>query len=297
MPDISICIVSLRAREYLRDCLHSLREHAPRRSVEVIVVDNGSHDGTAEMLRQEFPEVQLIENEANLGFAAPMNQAMRAAGGQYVLLLNPDTLLQAGMLDRLVDFMDTHPEAGICGPKVLNRDGTLQKACRRGDSRPWAVLSYFLGLSELFPHSKWFGGYLLNYLDENATYPVDGISGSCMLVRRAVIEQIGYLDEQFFAYQEDADYCYQARKAGWKVYYVHDAQIIHYGGRGGSRVEPYRSIIAWHRSYFRYYRKNFAQDYFFVFNGLYYLAMLLKLAISLAINALRKEKYPGPRRG
>jgi hypothetical protein len=295
--DISICIVTLKARDFLRECLNSLEANPPGGSLEIIVVENHSSDGTVEMLRQDYPYVQLIENETNAGFVRPMNQAMHAASGRYVLLLNPDTVVLPGAVDSLIDFFAKNPQAGICGPKVLNRDRSLQKSCRRGEPRPVAVLSYFLGLSKLFPRSKFFGGYLMNYMDEDALHEVAGVAGSCMLVRREVIEQIGYLDERFFAYQEDADYCFQARKAGWKIYYVPQAQIIHYGGQGGSRVQPYRSIFEWHRSYFLYYRKNLASDYFFLFNWFYYLAMGIKFSVSLTANALRREKYAGPRRG
>ena len=297
MVDISICIVTLKARDFLRECLNSLEANPPGGSLEIIVVENHSSDGTVEMLRQDYPYVQLIENETNAGFVRPMNQAMHAASGRYVLLLNPDTVVLPGAVDSLIDFFAKNPQAGICGPKVLNRDRSLQKSCRRGEPRPVAVLSYFLGLSKLFPRSKYFGGYLMNYMDEDALHEVAGVAGSCMLVRREVIEQIGYLDERFFAYQEDADYCFQARKAGWKIYYAPQAQIIHYGGQGGSRVQPYRSIFEWHRSYFLYYRKNLASDYFFLFNWFYYLAMGIKFLVSLMANALRREKYAGPRRG
>jgi GT2 family glycosyltransferase len=141
------------------------------------------------------------------------------------------------------------------------------------------------------------GEYLMTYMDEDETHPAASLSGSCMLIRREVIDQIGYLDERFFAYQEDADYCFRAREAGWEVYYVPAAQIVHFGGQGGSRVHPYRSIIEWHKSYYRYYRKHLAQDYFFLFNGLYYAAMGLKLGLALLVNFLRKEKFAGPRRG
>jgi GT2 family glycosyltransferase len=263
---------------------------------EIIAADNHSTDGTLEMLGREYPEVQVICNPGNLGFTAPMNQALRRAGGRYLLLLNPDTVAHPGAFDTLVEFLGTHPQAGICGPKVLNSDGSLQMPCRRGESRPWAVFSYFLGLSRLFPRSKLFGGYLLNYLPEDETAAVDGVSGSCMLVRRAVIEQIGYLDERFFAYQEDADFCFRARAAGWGVFYVPAARITHYGGQGGSRVQPFRSIFEWHRSYWRHYRKNMARDYFFLFNWFYYLAMGVKLGLSLLVNALRRDKFAGSRK-
>jgi hypothetical protein len=321
MPDLSICIVTLNAREFLQNCLRSIYQQsiyspftgvvsAPESpatqppasglsslSFEIIIVDNGSTDQTAEMVRSEFPQATLIVNETNMGFTRPFNQALRLSKSQYMLVLNPDTIILPGALDELVNYMNTHPDVGICGPKVLNRDGTLQKACRRGVSRPWAAISYFCGLYKLFPRSKFFGGYLLNYLDEDAICEVDGVSGSCMLIRREVSAQIGYFDEQFFAYQEDADYCFQAKKAGWKILYLPQSQIIHYGGQGGSRVQPYRSIYEWHRSYYLYYRKNLARDYIFLFNWFYYCLMGLKLLLALLTNSLRTEKFAGPKRG
>lgn len=320
MLDLSICIVTLNASDYLRNCLRSICEQSSllnwvgadiatpeqpveqsisdqaRWNIELIIVDNGSSDDTITMLNREFPAVRLIHNDRNEGFAHPINQALHASQGQYMLLLNPDTIVLPGALNTLVQYQESHPEVGICGPKVLNRDGTLQKACRRGVSRPWAAFSYFSGLSKLFPHSKFFGGYLLNFLDENETNEVDGISGSCMLIRRQMLQQIGYLDERFFAYQEDADYCFQAKKAGWKIVYLPTAQIIHFGGQGGSRVQAYRSIFEWHRSYYLYYRKNLARDYIFLFNWFYYFLMGVKLSVALIANAFRTDKFAGPRR-
>lgn len=295
-PTLSICIVTYRARAYLQKCLRSIYATPPQANFEIIVVDNNSQDGTVEMLRDEFPQVRLIQNQGNAGFTRPMNQAMRAATGRCLLQLNPDTLPYPHALDLLVGFMDAHPDAGILGPKVLNPDGSLQAPCRRGDSRPWAVISYFTGLSWLFPDKAFFNGYLLTHLDEDQTYPVDGVSGSCMLIRRDVIAQIGYYDERFFAYQEDADYCLRARQADWKVYYYPQAQITHYGGQGGSRVQPYRSIWEWHRSYYLYYRKHFAADYFFLFNWFYYTAMLIKLLLSLSKNLLSSNAFAGARK-
>ncbi|MCU0485453.1 MAG: glycosyltransferase family 2 protein, partial [Anaerolineales bacterium] len=239
MPDLSICLVTLNTRQCLRDCLDSLAAHPASLPTEIIVVDNASSDGTQAMLAAEYPQVTLIQNKKNEGFARPSNQAMRAASGRYLLLLNPDTLVHAGALDTLVTFLEQHPDAGIAGPKVLNRDGSLQMACRRGIPRPGAMISYFLKLHRLFPHSRRFGGYLLNYLDEDETQLVDGVSGSCMLVRRRAAELAGYFDEQFFAYQEDADFCFQVQRLGWKVYYHPAAHITHFGGQGGSRAQPY----------------------------------------------------------
>lgn len=293
--DISVCLVSHNTRDLLRDCLNSLGQHTGR-TYEVIVVDNGSKDGSQAMLAEEFPKARLVQNDRNEGFTRPMNQAMRLGAGRYLLLLNPDTVILPAAVDRLADFLDAHPEAGICGPKVLNSDRTLQKPCRRGEPTPWAVISYFTGLSRLFPQSRFFGQYLLNYLDEDQTSPVAGVSGSCMLVRRELAEKLNYLDEIFFAYQEDADFCRRVRDLGMQVIYYPEAQIIHYGGQGGSRIQPYRSIFEWHRSYYRYYRKHLAKNYFVGFNLLFYLVMLVKLAGALTVNFFRTEKYAGARR-
>jgi GT2 family glycosyltransferase len=248
------------------------------------------------MLRDEFPSVRVIVNDHNTGFSYPCNQALRVSRGKYALLLNNDTVIPPGTLDRLVAFMDAHPDVGIVGPKVLNRDGTMQKQCRRSLATPWDLFCYFTGLAALFPKSPLFARYLVTHRDENETHAVDAVSGACMLIRRAVIEQIGLLDEQFFAYQEDTDYCFHVARAGRKVYYYPAAQIVHYGSLGGSRAEPYRSVFEWHKSYFLYYRKNLASRYFFLFNWLYYVAMVLKLALALLTNLVRKEKYAGSKK-
>lgn len=280
----------------LRDCLQSILANTCTVEYEIIVVDNNSQDGTVEMLRAEFPAVHAIENPINLGFAKPINQAIRQSHGRYVLLLNNDTLVLEGALDRLVEFADAHSKIGIVGPKVLNRDGSLQKQCRRSYATPWDLFCYFSGLSTLFPHSPLFARYLMTYKDENETHPADAISGSCMLIRRAVLDQIGLFDERFFAYQEDADFCFRAKRAGWQIYYYPFSQIIHYASQGGSRVNPYRSIFEWHRSYFMYYRKNLAVRYFFLFNWFYYIVMLGKLILALTVNLFRREKFAGSRK-
>ncbi len=295
-PEISICIVNFNAKEYLRACLYSIETKTTRTSYELIVVDNHSQDGSAEMLREEFPEVTLIENDANEGFSRPMNKALKRARGRCYLLLNPDTLFENDVPGLLSAYLDSHPDVGIVGPKVLNPDGTLQAPCKRSEARPRDVFMYFSGLAKRFPKDPRFSGYTLAYLDEDETHNVDGVSGSCMLVRRTLAEQIGYLDERFFAYQEDADYCIRARKAGWKVVYYPDAKIIHFGGKGGSKVKPVQSIIAWHYSYYQYYKKHFAPDYFFLFNGLFYSLMGMKLGWALVKNMLLGVPFGGSRK-
>ncbi len=290
---ISFCIVSYNTCEILRDCLLSLRENAPGQPYEIIVVDNHSEDGTSEMITRDFPWVKLILNIKNLGYTAPMNQALKEASGEYLVQLNPDTLVLPGTFDTLVTFLGSHPKVGIVTPKVLNRDGTLQKQCRRSEARPWDTIAYFLALRRLNPSSKFFNGYLKGYFEENEIHPVEAVSGSCMVIRREVIEQIGFLDEMFYAYQEDSDFCFRARRAEWEIYYVPTAQIIHFGGQGGSQVQLSKSIITWHKSYFLYYRKNLARDYPFFFNWLFYGVMGVKLIFALLSARLTLRRFVG----
>lgn len=295
-PVISICIVTFKVRDLLKDCLVSIDQNPPSVPYEIIVVDNHSEDGTIEMLQQHYPLVRYAVNESNEGYTRPMNQALKMASGRVLVQLNPDTLALPGAFDCLLDFMGARPQVGICTPKVLNRDGTLQKQCRRSAARPWDAITYFSGLSRRFPHSRKFARYLMTYLDENEVNEVEAVSGSCMVIRREVIDQIGYLDEQFFAYQEDADFCFRAREAGWKIFYVPQAQIVHFGGEGGSKVDVYQSVYQWHRSYYLYYHKHLAKDYFFLLNWLFDLLMMMKYLLNLAQTLLRKDKYAGTRK-
>ncbi len=275
--DLSICLVPLNALDYLEPLLASIEKYTHGLSYELIVVDNGSSDGTSDWIELHHPEITLIQNQGNPGYTRGNNQAMARAKGDFILLLNPDTLLTEDCFGPQLEYLRQHPEAGISIPKVLNADGSFQKQSRRGDARPVEVFGYFLKLGKLFPKHKGLNGYLQSWLPEDEIAEVKAVSGSCMFIRRAVYEQIGGLDEQFFAYQEDSDYCLRARQAGWKVMFVPLSSIIHYGGEGGSKVHPYQAIFQWHRSYFLYYRKHFAKEHFFLFNGFYYLVMVAKL--------------------
>ena len=293
MKDLGICILTLKSKEKVLACLTSLFEQTRNLDMDVVVVDNHSQDGTVEQIRAQFPNVRLIVNDNNLGYSKAVNQGLRALEARYYVLLNPDTIVLDLAFNHLVQFMDENPEVGICSPKVLNHDGTIQYQSRRGEARPWDVFSYFSGLSKLFPKNPRFSGYLLTHIDNEKVNEVGAVSGSCMMIRNDVIAQIGYLDERYFAYQEDTDYCFHARQAGWKVCYVPTAEVLHYGGQGGSNVNPYFGAYHWHRSYFLYYQKNLAKDYPFWFHPLYYLAMILKFLIALLGLIFGKEKVAG----
>ncbi len=296
LSEIGICIVTRDSREEILACLKSLYEQKHDLAMDVVVVDNNSQDGTVEEIRQKFPPVKLILNSENLGFSRAVNKGLGLLDARYYLLLNPDTVILDQALQKLIEFMDGNLPAGISIPKILNRDGSLQYQCRRGEGRPWETFSYFIGLARLFPNDQRFTGYLLNHLDNEKISEVKAVSGSCMMIRREVVEQIGGLDERYFAYQEDTDYCLKARAAGWKVFFVPLAQVIHYGGRGGSAASPYFGAYHWHRSYFLYYRKNLARDYPFWFHPLYYFAMLIKLMLSLVVLLFSREKIVGTRK-
>ncbi len=275
--DLSICILSLNALNYLEPLLASIKQYTNGVSYEVILVDNDSTDGTVDWIEQHHPEISLIANQSNLGYTRGNNQAMALAKGDFLLLLNPDTLLTGDCFGPQVSYLRENPEVGITIPKVLNADGSFQQQSRRGDARPVEVFGYFLKLGKLFPRSKALNGYLQSWLPEDEIAEVKAVSGSCMFIRREVYQQIGVLDEQLFAYQEDSDYCMRSRQVGWKVMYVPLSSIIHYAGKGGSKTRPYHSIYQWHRSYYLYYRKHFAREHFFLFNWFYYLVMVVKL--------------------
>jgi len=284
---VSVCIVTLNASKYLHHCLTLLEQSQGAEVEQIIVVDNRSNDNTVKMIHEKHSSVTLIQNNRNEGYTIPMNRAMKEADGEYLLILNPDAFVKPKAVAALANFLDLHPEVGIAGPKVLNVDGTFQKSCRRGVARPWNVISYFTGLAARFPDNSKYTGYHLSHLDENILNEVDGVSGSCMMIRRNLIDKIDCFDERFFAYQEDSDYCFRAKAAGWKIYYVPEAEVIHDSGRGGSAAYKYRSLFEWHRSYYLLYKKHFSADYFPLVNGLFYSAMLGKLLMTVIREAVR----------
>ncbi|NWF50117.1 MAG: glycosyltransferase [Ignavibacteriaceae bacterium] len=233
--DLSIIIVNYNVKEFLQNLLHSIFKAGTNLNYEIIVVDNASDDGSAEIIREQFPAVKLIVNKVNLGFGKANNLAMKIAAGKYLLLLNPDTIVREDTFEKMISFFEKHKEAGLAGCKILNPDGTLQLACRRSFPGPWTSFTKVTGLSNLFPKSKLFARYNLTYLNENETYEVDAISGSFMMMTKEVYDKVGGFDEQFFMYGEDLDLCYRIQKAGYKVYYVPETQIIHYKGESTKR--------------------------------------------------------------
>ena len=233
--DLSIVIVNYNVKEFLQNLIHSIIKAAKEIEYEVIIIDNASDDGSVEFIKEKFPQVKLIANKKNLGFSKANNQGLALAGGKYLLLLNPDTLVREDTFQKMIEFFEGTPSAGMAGCKILNPDGTLQLACRRSFPGPWTSFCKVTGLGSLFPNSRIFARYNLTYLDENQTYEVDAISGSFMMMTKEAYQKVGGLDEQFFMYGEDLDFCYRVQKSGLKVFYVHTTQIIHYKGESTKR--------------------------------------------------------------
>ena len=251
MTDIAVIVVNWNACADLRVCLASLyAEPRPGVGYEVWVVDNGSADGSAAMVRAEFPQVRLIENAENLGFSKANNQAIARTKTEYVFLLNSDAAIHPGALDRLAAYADAHPHSGILGPQVLNPDGSLQFSCRRF---PSLGAGFFRNtyLGRLFPHNKFARDYLMNDFDHAHDKAVDWVSGCAMLLRRDLINRIGALDERFYMYCEDVDICQRAWDNGWEVVYVPEAVVTHAIGRSSDKNAD-KMIVEFHRSWYEY---------------------------------------------
>jgi N-acetylglucosaminyl-diphospho-decaprenol L-rhamnosyltransferase len=255
-PELSIVIVNYNAAEYLKPCLDSVIVSNPEISLEVIVVDNGSTDNSTELMGSLYPKIKLIRNKNNFGYAVANNRALNVVKGQYILLLNPDTVLPPNCLRKMLDFLNLHPEIGMIGPKLIRADGTFDHACRRQFPSPLDIYFRLLGLDRLFPRSKLFGHYSLTYLDPNISGEVDCISGAFMLVTRKGLCEVGLLDERFFMYAEDIDWSRRYKLAGWKVYYLAQVEVLHYKRASAIKTAP-KMIREFYKSLYLYYDKYY----------------------------------------
>ena len=283
--DFTIIVVNYNVREFLRQALRSVYRAVDSLSAEIFVVDNASEDGSVDMARAEFPDVHLIENAENRGFAAANNQVLSLARGQFIVLLNPDTVVQEDTFLAVRRFF-TSPEgreAGMVGCKILNPDGTLQLACRRSFPTPWVAFTRLSGLSRLFPRSRVFGKYNLTYLDEDEVAEVEAISGSFMVIRREALRQVGLLDEMFFLYGEDLDWCLRLRAVGWKIYYVPQTQIIHFKGESSKRSQL-DNLRVFYQAMHLFARKHFRAR----LSRFFYWLLLVAIWIRGGLSVLRK---------
>ncbi len=274
-PLISVVIVNYNVKDYLAQALLSLKRALKDIRYEIIVVDNASVDDSVPYLRQHFPEVKIIENEENVGFARANNQALKQVRGDYIVLINPDTVVQEDTFTRLLDFFEQTPDASAATCKIINPDGTFSVDCRHSIPTPTIAFWKVTGLSKLFPKSKIFGRYNLTFLDPDQTYTVPAISGSFMMIKKEVLDQVGYFDEQFFMYCEDIDLCHRINRHGFKIYYVPTTQIIHYKGES-TKKDKLDYVITFNRSLYQFFQKYYAPGSVFLFRWLVAVGIFLR---------------------
>lgn len=277
---LSVIIVNYNVRFFLEQCLQSITEATKGIPCEVFVVDNNSTDDSMEMVREKFPYVKRIENKVNLGFSKANNQAIKKAEGEYVLLLNPDTVVAEDCFVKCVDFLDSHPDAGGLGVKMVDGQGRFLPESKRGLPTPAVAFYKIFGLSSLFPRSKRFSKYHLGHLENDKTHEIEVLSGACMFLRKKMLDKIGLLDETFFMYGEDIDLSYRVLKGGYKNYYYPDAKIIHYKGES-TKKSSINYVLVFYKAMIIFAQKHFSGKNAKTFSLLINLAIYLRAFIAI----------------
>ncbi|MBN2697352.1 MAG: glycosyltransferase [Bacteroidales bacterium] len=289
--DLSVIIVNYNVKYFLEQCLHSVEKAMEGLSVEVFVVDNNSVDGSVNHIRPKFPWVRIIENKKNLGFSKANNQAIKESSGRYVLLLNPDTVVEEQTFRKCIAFMDAHPEAGALGVKMIDGKGHFLPESKRSLPTPAVAFCKVFGLSALFPKSKRFGKYHLGYLDKNQVHAVDVLAGAFMFLRKETISKVGLLDEDYFMYGEDIDLSYRFTKAGYQNYYFPETTIIHYKGES-TKKSSVNYVIIFYRAMIIFARKHFSQRKAKIFSLLINLAIYIRAFLAIFRRFLKKIYRP-----
>jgi GT2 family glycosyltransferase len=279
--DVSVVVVNWNRQDLLQGCLRSVYENSGRLGVEVFVVDNASTDGGPEMVTVEFPEARLIRNRENLGFSKANNQAIRATLSRYVLLLNNDAYLLPGSLEKMVGFMDSHPEVGALGPRLLNDDGSLQPSTGNFPTLGMVALNKLIGKSRLA--ARLAGGFSMQHWSYDRLREVDTVTAACMMIRREALDEVGLLDEDIFMYHEETDLCYRMKKASWKIYFYPDAEAVHLLAKGREERSDYYPRQYLHcQTQLYFYRKHYSKATV----GLYRLARRTAIALSILMVSL-----------
>lgn len=288
IPDLSIIICTHNTKNKAKQCLDSLYKNTDGLNFEVIVSDNDSQDGMLELIHEEYPQVKVIKNEENLGFAKAVNKGIKMSKGRNILLLNSDTVVLPLALNRVVEFMDNHSQVGIVGANLLNPDGSSQRTNRQFPTPMAAFFGRKTLLTRLLPNNRFSQAYLMTDRQGSLEpYEVDWVSGACLMVKREVVKEAGMLDEGFFLYWEDADWCYRIKQRGWKVYCIPQAKVIH--DEGSSVKERYKNrlIIEFHKSVYRYYRKHYLKSFFHPLNFLALIGLSLRAGTIVIWNFLK----------
>ncbi|MFZ5431079.1 MAG: glycosyltransferase family 2 protein [Bacteroidota bacterium] len=288
---LSVIIVNYNVRHFLEQCLHSVFKSIGEINAEVFVVDNNSVDGSCHIIREKFPQARLIENKKNTGFSVANNQAIRVASGQYVLLLNPDTVVEEDTFSKVIAFMDQHPEAGGLGVKMIDGKGRFLPESKRGLPTPWVAFYKIFGISTLFPRSKRFGRYHLSYLNKDETHEVDILCGAFMLLRKETLEKTGLLDETFFMYGEDIDLSYRITKAGYKNYYFAGTTIIHYKGES-TKKGSINYVKMFYNAMLIFSGKHFSSGNYRIYSLFIHLAIYFRAFIAVVQRIIRRIYLP-----
>ncbi|KOS66618.1 glycosyl transferase family 2 [Lysinibacillus contaminans] len=287
--DLSIVIVNYNTKKLTIDCIQSVLNSKLNFQYEIFVVDNASSDGSVEKIKKIFPHVYVISNKENAGFSKANNQAIKECNGRYVLLLNSDTIVNKDTLDEMIRFMDGEMNVGAVGCEVNLPDGTLDKACHRGFPTPEASFYYMIGLAKKFPNSPKYNSYHKSYMNMSEVHDIDCLVGAFMMVRREAFEQVGLLDEEFFMYGEDIDWCYRIKEFGWRIVYNPTVSITHYKG-ASSRRKPFKIVYEFHRAMYLFHKKHFATKYNFFVNSLVYMGIISKLTFATINNFLKRVR-------
>ncbi|WP_321345720.1 glycosyltransferase [uncultured Draconibacterium sp.] len=289
--DISIVIVNYNVKHFLEQCLHSVEKALQNVQGEVFVVDNNSVDGSAQLINEKFPNVAFIQNTDNVGFSRANNQAIQQATGKYVLLLNPDTVVEEDTFEKVLSFMEAHPEAGGLGVKMIDGKGVFLPESKRGLPTPWVAFYKMFGLSKLFPKSRKFGKYHLSYLDKNEVHEIDVLAGAFMLLRKSALDKVGLLDETFFMYGEDIDLSYRIQQGGFKNYYYPETTIIHYKGES-TKKGSLNYVKVFYNAMVIFARKHFPGSKAGVFALFIHLAIYFRAILSATKRILHKVYIP-----
>lgn len=253
--DLSVVVVTWQSRAHILDCIRSLERARGALALDVFVVDNASADGTVDLVRTEAPHARVVETGDNLGYAKAVNRGIAESTGEFVLVLNPDCVVAAGAPEALVSYLRAHPECAIAGPRILNTDGSLEYSARSFPDHLTFLFNRYSLLTRLWPGNPWTRRYLLSDWDHVTDRSVDWVSGACMCVRRDAVARAGGMDETYFMFNEDVDWCHTMKKAGFSVDFVAAAQVTHHIGASKGRVSD-RIIVERHRGMIHYFRKH-----------------------------------------
>lgn len=284
---LSIVVVNYNVKFFIEQCLYSVQRAIEDIETEVFVVDNNSVDGSCELIKEKFPWVKLIENKNNVGFSKANNQALKNAVGEYVLLLNPDTIVQEETFRSIIKFMDAHPQGGGLGVKMIDGKGHFLPESKRGVPTPMVAFYKMFGLAKIFPRSKVFGQYHLSYLDKDEIHEIEILSGAFMFMRKSVLDEIGYLDEDYFMYGEDIDLSYRIIKAGYKNYYYPETTIIHYKGES-TKKGSVNYVLIFYKAMIIFAKKQLSSKHSVIFSFLINIAIFFRAFLALC-NRLTKQ--------